>query len=132
MWGIALFSLAAGIVRLITFGFNKISIVLLIFGIGILTSRWLSRRVLARMFAKLPNRNAKVCWQIYPDRLVIETPTSKTETAWSQITNIVRTDHGFLIYPQPGIFYWLPFHSFSAAIDVEHFERLSATRQRDG
>jgi hypothetical protein len=122
LYAIALMLIAVAIVRLANLGFNRVSVVLFMFGISILAWRLLSGRALARMFAKLPDRDTDVHWQIYPDRLVIETPSSKVETAWAGVARVMRTEQGFLIYPQPGLFYWLPFHSFSETSDIERFE----------
>jgi hypothetical protein len=124
MWGIALCSLAAGAIRMINLGFNKPSVLIMVFGIVIIVSRFFSRRVLARMFDKLPDRDADVRWQMDAERLVVETLASRTENAWSRVSNIVQTDQGFLIYYGTGMFHWLPLHSFSDASDIERFERL--------
>jgi hypothetical protein len=129
MWGIALCLLAAGTTRMINLGFNKTSVLLLIFGIAIIASRFFSRRVLVRMFDKLPDRDADVRWQIDAERLVVETPTSRTENTWSRVSNIVQTDRGFLIHYGAGTFHWLPLHSFSDAFDIERFERMIASRE---
>ena len=70
----------------------------------------------------------RVRWQIDAERLVVETPTSRTENAWSRVSKIVQTDQGFLIYYEAGMFQWLPRHSFSDASDIERFERMIASR----
>ena len=48
---------------------------------------------------------------------------------WSRITNIVRTDKGFLMSSQPWMFYWLPVHCFTDNSDIERFEQLIANRE---
>ena len=102
---------------------------MMIFGTVLTTSRLFSRRVLARMFDKLPDRDADVRWQIDAERLVVETPNSRTESTWSRVSNIVQTDQGFLIHYGAGTFHWRPLHSFSDASDIARFERMIANRE---
>ena len=68
---------------------------LLVFGIALATFRFrmFGRGVQAKMFAKLPDRDTDVCYEICPDRLIIETPTQRTEIAWSRITSGARTEN---------------------------------------
>lgn len=128
LWVAAIVLLAAGVIRLVNFGFNKTSVVLMVFGVVIVMSRLFSGRVLARTFANHPDRDADVQVQVYPDRLVLETKTARTEIAWSRITNMVRTEQGFVLYFQPGAFHWLPLHGFAQAADIERFESLVANQ----
>ena len=129
IWGIALCSLTAGAIRMMNLGFNKASVIMMIFGIVLITSRFFSRRVLTRTFDKMPDRDADIRWKIDEERLVVETPNSRTENAWSRVSNIVQTDQGFLIYYGAGMFQWLPRHSFSDASDIDRFERMIASRE---
>jgi hypothetical protein len=56
----------------------------------------------------------------------ITTPSSRTEIAWERVVHAVLADQGFLIYPQPFFFYWLPRHSFARQLDIVKLEHLVA------
>ncbi len=130
LWAIAFFLLLVGIVRPINLGLDKVSCFCLVAGTVLLISRLFFRRIRARMFEKMPDRNSDVNVQIHPDRLVIETGAARTETAWSRIASSTRTDDGFLLHLQPGAFYWLPFHGFSSRADIERVEQLLVSREK--
>ena len=79
IWFIVCICLFAGIVRLFTVGFNKTSFLLLVFGIAmaIFRFRMFGRGVQAKTFAKLPDHDKDVRYEIYPDRLIIDTSTHR-------------------------------------------------------
>jgi hypothetical protein len=119
---------AAGIVEIVNRGVDFATVYLLAMG-GFLWLLIANRlRAVAKAFETFPDRNSEFRYQIDPDRLIVETAGSRTETAWFRIAKYVRSNKGFLLYPQPSQFYWLPFHGFADPADIERCDQLLASQ----
>lgn len=75
-----------------------------------------------RRFAKRPDKNLELEWQITPERLAVRSTAHSSDFTWQLIAKVVRTPLGILLYPNDQIFHWLPRHGFAS--DAE-FERLA-------
>ena len=65
-----------------------------------------------RRFKKDPNQNQEITWTIAEESFQIKTKDSESKSTWNQIVKIRKTGTGYLLYPNPRIFYWIPFSAF--------------------
>lgn len=128
-WALTLVLLLGGTVRATNrHGFDYISAVLLGGGAWLIGTYLFYRRMLVAMFAKQPDRDADIRVEIYPDRVILASPTSKTETTWSRFQRCHRTDEGFLLVLPQGSFFWLPLHGFAKPSDIDYLDQLVASQ----
>lgn len=80
--------------------------------------RWTVRR----QFAKRPDKDLEIEWQITSDKLSAKSTAHASETTWQMIGKVVRAPTGLLLYSNDQMFHWLPRHGFGG--DGE-FERLA-------
>jgi hypothetical protein len=82
-----------------------------------------------RQFRQRTDQDDEFVWQFTRENIQINTSHSRTECDWSAFQKIVKTPDGYLIYPNPQIFHWLPREAFAS--DVE-FARLSQLAEEHG
>ena len=93
-----------------------------VFVLGRVLAPWRIRR----RFAKRPDCGAEVEWRINENGIRISTTLSKSEFAWKALVEVVRSPKGFLFYPTPQIFHWVPRYGFAS--DAE-YDRLTSLAQ---
>lgn len=90
------------------------------FGCLVLLWWFVGPESLARFqFRRNRNLHGDIEWQIFPQRIDIVAPRSKTEAEWSLFSKIVATGDGLLFYLRPQFFYWIPRNSFVNESDFE-------------
>jgi hypothetical protein len=120
--------LAGGVLMIISSGPSgkaplPVSIGFLLVGIYWFALRQPVRRwSIRREFAKRPDKDLELEWQITPERLAVKCTAGSSEQTWQLIRKVVRTPVGILLYSTEQIYNWLPRHGFSGDSD---FERLS-------
>jgi YcxB-like protein len=82
-------------------------------------------RMLRRQFAQRPDRDSEVEWRINDENLAARGIHGNSEFTWSALSKVVQTKRGFLLYPTPQIFHWLPRHGFSNDTDFENLSQLA-------
>jgi len=97
-------------------------------GLFLLSIPWFTRRATVKDFAKRPDKDMDLEWQISPDRLAAKTAVSSAETAWSMISRVLRTREGFLFYPNDKMFHWFPAHAFRDATEMERLAQIAQSR----
>ena len=85
------------------------------FAIRPFVRRWRIRR----RFAKRPDKDLEVEWQIGPESLAISHDHGHSEFGWEVFFKVVRTPEGFLFYSLEEMFSWLPRHGFASDADFE-------------
>ena len=86
---------------------------------------------MARNFAKRPDSNLDLEWRIAPDRIATKSAGSNSEFEWHFISRVVHAPKGFLFYPNPTLFYWLPVHGFQKPDDVALLDELVKAKVKD-
>jgi hypothetical protein len=89
--------------------------------------RWAVRR----HFRKRPDRNTQVVWTFGEDALQIRTGNSEARQNWNQISKVRKARHGFLLYPNDTIFYWIPATAFGSDADRTRAEALLRDKVAD-
>jgi hypothetical protein len=90
-----------------------------------------SRRAALKLYAQKADRDMEVIWNISEDGIRSKTPLALSENAWAFFQKAIRTREGFLLYPNPHQFHWLPMHAFHDAADVERFAELAKSKVRE-
>jgi hypothetical protein len=86
--------------------------------------RWLVKR----QFAKRPDRNVDVEWEIAPDKVLVRSPLGHAEYKWEAFAKVVRTPSGIMFYPLEQIFHYLPRRGFANEAELEQVAALVASR----
>ena len=86
--------------------------------------RWDRRWTVRRHFRKRPDKDMTIEWTATENDFCIKTPESEARSTWKLIASATRTREGFLLYPNEGLFYWLPFHAFSSPDQIDRLEQI--------
>lgn len=124
----AIISMPVSIAIMFLTGFGWTGVCLVFLGIVLLGTPWLTRRSTIKHFAKRPDRDMDLEWQILHDRLIAKTVMSNAEFNWSMIFSVLRTPAGFLLYPNDKIFHWLPAHGFREPADMERLAQMAQSK----
>jgi hypothetical protein len=116
-----------GVIMLLM-GLRWTGIYFVLTGVFLLSIPWLTRRATLKHFAKRPDKDIDLEWQISPDRLVSKTIVSSADIAWSMIAKVLRTPEGFLFYSNDKIFNWFPAHAFRDAAEMERLAEMAQSR----
>lgn len=75
--------------------------------------RWRIRRE----FAKRPDSNIDVQWNVTPEGISTATSLGSSEFQWIALAKVVQTPDGFLFYQNEQIFHFLPRRGFRGKAD---------------
>jgi hypothetical protein len=89
------------------------------------------RRAALKLYAKKPDRDMEVVWEISEDKIRSKTELASSENAWAFFPKVVRVREGFLLFPSGAVFHWLPMRAFREAGDVERFAVLAKSKVKD-
>jgi hypothetical protein len=89
-----------------------------------------TRRAALKLFAQKSDREMDVTWEISTDCVRTKTQLAASEIQWELFQKIIRVREGFLMYPSPNAFHWLPMHAFRDG-DAERFAELAETKVKD-
>lgn len=107
------------------------TLVLLTFGaLFVLAGPLLTRLILIMQYRKRPDKDILVSWRITPERLNVQSAHGQSEFTWEALVLVARTPEGFLLYPIPQIFHWLPMDGFADAAAVEAFAEIAAKKAK--
>ncbi|MEM7760605.1 MAG: YcxB family protein [Cyanobacteria bacterium P01_A01_bin.40] len=71
---------------------------------------------------QLKYENKQLEWEISEDKIVYRMLNLlETTLNWELIKGILDTPEGFLIFPHPNTYYWLPKSAFNNEADIAHF-----------
>jgi len=82
---------------------------------------------LKRQIRRMKILNEEISWTFSTTGTEQVTKESKSQETWKVYHEAVRREKGFLLYPQKGIAYWLPFSAFNSVEDIEAVDQLIAT-----
>jgi hypothetical protein len=100
----------------------------LLLGVGlyVVVMLWVVRPwLVGRRFARRPGRNSDVQWIIGAKNLHMQFALGSSEISWQAFVKVVQTPTGFLLYPLPQIFHWLPRRGFTTPEDFDRFSQLA-------
>ena len=94
---------------------------------GVLFGFWFFySRILARItFAKRPDNNLDLNWEITSTTLALRTSKSTSEYTWELIYKVVRARGGFLLYTGSRTFSWLPRDGFMGDAEFERLDEIA-------
>ena len=87
---------------------------------------WLSMRKLRAA----PHFNSTIHWTFTEDQLAGVTDSSRFSTHWSHVFEAISTAEGHLIYPQKGIYFWIPKAGFDTETGDAELRRLLQTKTK--
>jgi hypothetical protein len=86
--------------------------------------RWLVQR----QFAKRPDKDLDVEWEIGLDKVLVRSPLGRSEYKWEAFAMVVRTPSGIMFYPVRQIFHYLPRRGFANETDFEQVAALAESK----
>jgi len=104
------------------------SVPLAVLGIFLLFSNRIIYWQLRRNFTKNPNKDAQVTWIFTEATIHSEGKGFDSNLSWEKVFLFVDAQKGFLIYPQRGIFYWIPFSSFAEESEMDCVRQLAKSK----
>lgn len=87
--------------------------------------------VLRKQFAKRPDRNIEVRFEASDDGMKCSTEHSNSSFRWNLVSKVRRYKDGFLIFPVPKIFHWIPNHAFASPDEVEAMSEIFKRNVKD-
>jgi hypothetical protein len=88
------------------------------------------RWTLRRRYAKRPDKDLDVQWEIGPDRISTECKLSRAEYTWEAILKVIRSPSGLMLYIPGPVGYYLPRRGFASDADFEQVAELAASKGR--
>jgi hypothetical protein len=83
-----------------------------------------------RSIKSSPSYNKLVSYRFSESGVEQETPNSKSQASWDAFIQSYLTPDGLLLYPQKGIFFWLPESAFRSKSDYERLTNLVAQKTK--
>lgn len=87
---------------------------------GDTTLTWL----FTRKWKKAQQRESDNFYQFTPDTIAMQTRFGNSTVKWDAFIKILEVKRGFLLFQQPRLFYWVPFHAFEGTADIEKVREL--------
>ena len=113
---VAVLGIAAGIVAYSQGDFSAGFIICPLLGLFWLLRLRMLRWLVRRQFAKRPDRDMEIEWEIGPDKLLVRSPIVRSEISWKAFVKVVRTPLGIMFYPINQVFHYLPRRGFASDV----------------
>ena len=102
---------------------------LVLVGVVILTGPPIfMRRVALKAYAKRPDADMVVTYQISEERLLCKSDVASSDMLWGVIASVLRTADGFLLYVSGTQVHWLPTRGFQDPADADRFAELARSK----
>lgn len=85
------------------------------------------RRAVLKAYAKKPDRDMAITYQISEDGLSCKSDVGSSDMLWRIVCRVVRSADGFLFYVSDNLIHWLPARGFQEPADMD---RLAALAKR--
>lgn len=95
------------------------------------TTTFISPFLRKREFAKRPDANIEIRWEITAEKIVITTDLSRSEMEWSIFYKVISVKAGFLFLPNAQIFQFIPNRAFAVENDIQRLRQLAALHAKD-
>jgi hypothetical protein len=86
------------------------------------------RWTLRRRYAKRPDKESQIEWQITPEKLSTRSRLGYAEFSWEALVKVVRTPSGIVLYPLDQLWYYLPRRGFTGDADFERAAALAKSK----
>ena len=90
-------------------------------------SSW-HRRLVWRQFAKRPDKDIEVEWQLSPDKVVMRSCRGYSEIDWQSFIKVVRAPSGLMLYSLENMFNYLPRRGFASDSEFEQATALAKSK----
>ncbi len=131
IYGLAFLSVFAGI---ISYWHGELIPMLFILFPGIALCRllwpFLQHWLVRRQFAKRPDQDMEIEWQIMPNNLSVKDRHGHGEFCWDAIVQVVRTPSGLMLYKLENMFHYLPRRGFASDAEFEQITELAKSKVR--
>ena len=125
---VAILCVAAGIVAYRNGDFSVGLIICPLLGLYWLLRPLVFRWKVRRQFAKRPDKDREIEWEIAPDKILVRSSLGHSEFCWERFTKCVQTPSGLMFYPVDQIFHFLPRRGFSSDADFEQVAELAKSK----
>lgn len=107
---------------IIRLNLNFETLLFTISGLFLLSAKKINHFYFINKIKQLNYENRQLEWEISEDKIVYRMLNLfETTLNWELIKGILDTPEGFLIFPQPNLYYWLPKSAFDNEADIAHF-----------
>lgn len=73
---------------------------------------------------------SEVRWEVFPDRIHINTAGKQTDVKWSNVLWALRSPGGFFLRPRDGFELWLTLSAFEDSDAIESFAKIAQSKAR--
>lgn len=88
------------------------------------------RLIIRRQFAKRPDKDMAIAWRISSETLQNSCALAQATLQWDALVEVVEAPEGFLLYPIPQMFHWLPKDGFASDDDRAAFVAIAREKAR--
>jgi hypothetical protein len=112
-----------GCIAIYSDGIQTSSVIIVLAGAYLLFLRHFEYKYFARRrFKKRPDKNKNIRIEVTEDLIKSEVEDiGKSEANWNSVFKALRTKEGIIIYPNDGIYHWLPNHAFQSEDELNQF-----------
>jgi hypothetical protein len=101
-------------------GLRKASpLVLLAMGLYLIFRYWITGFSFTRAIRKNPQCGKQIEWEFSEEGYHAVISSAEVKSGWDGLFETYITPDGFLLYPQKGLFNWIPTSGFASLADVE-------------
>lgn len=101
------------------------AIFLVTIGVALPLGKMIGAAIVRRQFAKRPDANQEIEWEISETGITISASNAMTEAKWSAFQMIIFTPAGFLFMSNSQIFHIIPTRAFATPMDIENLKTLA-------
>jgi|SRR5439155_11621229 len=107
-------------------------VTLVVAGVAVLVGvPLLMRRAVLKMYAKKPDRDSLITYELSEDRLSCKSNVASADLLWRAIQRVLRSADGFLLYVTDMQIHWLPVRGFRDRADLERFAQIAKAKVED-
>lgn len=88
------------------------------------------KSVFVQQTKAIPGYGEKLVWSFRNEGYEAQIGESKSYVAWNHVAETKSTPDGVLIYPQPGLWEWIPKTAFTSESDYIRFLELIAAKTK--
>jgi len=103
-------------------------LILSLFGLVWWSRSFWHRRLVRWQFARRPDKDIDIEWEIAPDNILVRSPIGNSELSWKAFAKVVRTPSGIMFYPVNQIFHYLPRRGFTSDAEFEQVAALAKSK----
>jgi hypothetical protein len=86
------------------------------------------RRTMRRRYAKRPDRDSEIEWEIAPEKVSVRSCIAYSETSWEGFVKAVLAPSALMLYHLDNLFYYLPRRGFASHSEFEQAVALAKSK----